>query len=142
MLGDEVSDAGERTPAEIRRVYEERLREVLEAVGVETALEATSADRETITELLAGGSPSITVEDAAAILALDGERPDGETIAAEARDALLLGMATAVLDVETLSSGIDAELEPKEIQQKIEGRFPMTLAEYARLHQYIAARTA
>jgi len=39
-----------------------------------------------------------------------------------------------------LASGIDAQLEPKEIQQKIEGRYPMTLSEYAVLHSYIESQ--
>jgi hypothetical protein len=49
-------------------------------------------------------------------------------------------MTTAVLDVEAVQSGIDDRLEAKEIQMKIEGRFPVTLAEYALLQQFIESR--
>jgi hypothetical protein len=43
------------------------------------------------------------------------------------------------MDVDALASGLDDDMDPKEIQQKIEGRAPMTLAEYARIVRYIQA---
>lgn len=141
MIRGAFPDAGEQTPAELRAAYEAVLAETVERVGVEAVLENTDLDRETVESLTAGDSPTITLEEAAAILALDEERPSAGEIAAEARDVLLLGMTTAVLDVETLSSGVDGALEPKEIQQKVEGRYPMTLQEYATLHRYIAQRS-
>ena len=88
--------------------------------------------------LLDGGDPDVTLEEAASILSVREESPDGETIAVLARDELLMGMTTAVLDVEAVESGIDGELEAREIQSKVEGRFPMTLREFALLHQYIS----
>jgi hypothetical protein len=42
-----------------------------------------------------------------------------------------------VLDVEAVEAGISGRLEAKEIQQKIEGRQPMTVGEYALLFQFI-----
>jgi len=79
----------------------------------------------------------VTLEDAAAVLSTAEDAPDGGTIATIARDELLMGMTTAVLDVEAVESGIDGELEAREIQSKIEGRFPMTLREFALLYQHI-----
>lgn len=140
MIRGEFADAGERTPEELRSRYESLLAETIDRVGVETVTDETAVDRETVEALVAGESPAVTVEEAAAILALDDERPPADAVAAEARDILLLGMTTAVLDVETLAAGVDGALEPKEIQQKVEGRFPMTLAEYATLHQHIEQR--
>ena len=140
MLRGEFEDAGERAPEELQRAYEARMAEVVEAVGVDETIEETGLDRGTVETLVAGESPEIELTDAAAVLALAEDRPPADAIAAEARDILLMGMTTAVLDVETLSSGVDGQLEPKEIQQKIEGRFPMTVAEYALLHQYIEQR--
>ncbi|MFB6077068.1 MAG: DUF5791 family protein, partial [Candidatus Nanohaloarchaea archaeon] len=61
-------------------------------------------------------------------------------IEAEARDILLMGMTAAVVDVDRLASAIDGEMEPKEIQQKVEGRQDMTVAEYARLHHELEAQ--
>jgi hypothetical protein len=43
----------------------------------------------------------------------------------------------AVLDVEAIAAGLDDELEPKEIHGKVEGRYPMSLDEYAMVHRYI-----
>jgi hypothetical protein len=80
----------------------------------------------------------LAVADAAAILSLEEGRPDATAIRQEALDDVLLGMTTAVLDVEAVESGIDGRMEAKEIQQKVEGRFPMTVAEYAVLHRFIA----
>ncbi|MCU4801068.1 DUF5791 family protein [Halobacteria archaeon HArc-gm2] len=140
MIRGEFPDAGERTPEELRRGYEALLAETIDQVGVETVAEETVLDRETVESLEAGDSPEVTLEEATAVLALDEDRPSADAVAAEARDILLMGMTTAVLDVETLASGVDGALEPKEIQQKVEGRFPMTLAEYALLHQYIEQR--
>ena len=79
----------------------------------------------------------MTLEEAATVLALETDTPDADTIATLARDELLMGMMTAVLDVEAVESGIDGELEAREIQSKVEGRYPMTLREFALLYQFI-----
>jgi len=138
MLRGEFADAGETTPGELLSAYGRVLRETLEANGAEGS---PDVDADAISAVREGNTGSLSLTDAASILALDPGRPDGEAIAAEARDILLMGMTKAVLDVETLASAVDDELGPKEIQQKIEGRFPMTLSEYAVLHHTIAART-
>ena len=80
--------------------------------------------------------------EAAAILAAAEDRPTADAIAAEARDILLMGMTTAVMDVDSVASELGGDLEPKEIQQKVEGRQPISLREYALLHQELAARGA
>ena len=138
MLRGEFEDAGETTPGELLSAYGRVLQETLEASAAE---ERAEIDADAIRGVREEDPGALSLTDAASILALDPDRPDGETIAAEARDVLLMGMTTAVLDVETLASAVDDELDPKEIQQKIEGRFPMTLSEYALLHHTIAART-
>ncbi|MFC7057681.1 DUF5791 family protein [Halovenus salina] len=110
---------------------------VIKMVGRGTVAEEVEVDEAVLSALVAGESPEVTLETAAEILALDDELPDADSIAAEARDILLMGMSIAVLDVEAVASGLDDEMEPKEIQQKTEGRFPMTLDEYALVHNYI-----
>lgn len=140
MIRGEFADAGERTPEELLSGYETVLAETIDQVGIDDVVSNTDLEQETAEALVAGESPEVTLEAAAAVVALDDDRPPADAIAAEARDILLMGMTTAVLDVETLASGVDGALEPKEIQQKIEGRFPMTLDEYAMLHQYIEQR--
>ncbi|MFC7019960.1 MULTISPECIES: DUF5791 family protein [Haloarcula] len=137
MLRAEFPDAGERTAEELLAAYEAVLADTVESVGVERVVEATGLDPETVEAVGAGDAADLSLSDAAAVLATDPERPDADAIQAEAQDILLMGMTTAVMDVESLASGIDDAMEPKEIQQKIEGRHPMTVAEYAVLHQHI-----
>jgi len=140
MLRGEFADAGGSTPEELLSAYRCRLEEPIDDGGVDAVARELGVDRDLVAALASGNRPEVTLEQAAAILATDGSLPDAETIAAEARDMLLMGMSTAVLDVEAIQSGIDAEMEAKEIQQKVEGRQAMTLAEYARLHQFIESR--
>jgi len=140
MLRDAVDSPGERSPEQLREAYDELLVETVRAVGPETVATDSAIDWEHLDALLAGKSPPFTLQDATAILAADENRPDAETLAAEARDILLLGMSMAVLDVEALASGIDDQMQPKEIQQKVEGRQPMPLDEYAVLHSYIESQ--
>jgi len=137
MLRGRFESAGELSPEELQEAYEDALAETVEHVGVETVAEQSGVDEKRLRALTAAESPELTLEEATAILGTDAELPDAETIEAEARDILLMGMSVAVLDVEAIASGINDELEPKEIQQKAEGRFPMTIGEYALLHSYI-----
>ncbi|WP_232687342.1 DUF5791 family protein [Halobacterium zhouii] len=139
MLADEIADPEDVTPEELRTEYEAALASVVEREGVEAAAEASGVDAERLDALVAGESPEFTVEEAASVLALSEEWPDAEGIVLEVRDNLMLQMSSAVMDVDSLAAGIDTDLGPKEIQQKIEGRQPMTLAEYARIHQHVAS---
>jgi hypothetical protein len=141
MLRGEFPSAGEREAESLRAAYDDALATTVTEVGAQTVVERTNVDEEQLNALLAGESPTLSLTEAASVLATDPDRPDAETIAAEARDILLMGMTTAVLDVEAVSSGIEGALEPKEIQQKVEGRFPMDLDEYALLHSFIEGRT-
>ncbi len=140
MLRGRFESAGEMSPAELRAAYDDQLVTTIEAVGQETVAEEVDIQPETLDALIEGESPEITLETAAEILALDDGLPDAESITAEAQDILLMGMSIAVLDVEAVASGINDAMEPKEIQQKAEGRFPMTLDEYALVHGYIESR--
>lgn len=140
MIRGAFESAGELDPSELREAYDEVLAEAIESVGVAEATEQTDVDSGTVQAIVDGESPELSLEDAAILLALDPDRPDAESIAVEARDILLMGMSAAVLDVEALASGIDDALEPKSIQGKIEGRYPMTLDEYALVHGHIESR--
>jgi len=48
-----------------------------------------------------------------------------------------MGMTNAVVDVEALARGVDGDIEARELQAKVEGRFPMTLREFADVHRYL-----
>jgi hypothetical protein len=140
MLRGQFESAGETTPQRLREAYDELLAATVRQVGAPTVATESGVDEETLVALVDGESPDLSLEEAASILAADPDRPDAETLLAEARDVLLMGMSTAVLDVEAVASGIDDALEPKEIQQKAEGRHPMLLDEYALLHSFIESR--
>lgn len=143
MIHDVAADPGSLTKSELCQRYEAELQATIEEMGEETVAEQSGIDRERIGEIAAGREDSSDMElmDAASILAVQEGMPDAESIAMEARDVLLMGMTTAVLDVDTLESEVDGQLDAKEIQQKIEGRFSMTLAEYALLQQAIEGRS-
>lgn len=142
MFHELVADAGELTPEELHAHYAAELAAIVDEHGVETVAEQSGVDAATVEALRESEAPDLTLEEAAAVLAVRDGTPDAGTVAASSRDALLLGMTSAVLDVEALSSGIDGELEPREIQSKVEGRFPITLREFALVHQFIQSRIA
>lgn len=139
MLYDEIEDPESVSPPELRAEYLSELAEVTDELGVDAVAERSGVDRETVEAVAAGEEPTIELADAAAILATDDETPPEDAILLETRDHLLMGMTTAVLDVDTIAADMD-DMDAKQIQQKIEGRAPITLAEYARLHRYIAER--
>lgn len=111
---------------------------MVEEVGVGTVAERTDIEETTLTALRDGVSPEMTVEEAAAILALRDAWPDADTLLLELRDSMMLRMSSAVMDVDALAMATDLNLGPTEIQQRIEGRHPMTLAEYAAVVYAIA----
>jgi len=137
MLRGEFPDAGEQSPDELLAAYGSVLSATVDRLGVDSVVEATGLDRATVEAVADSDVSDLSLETAAGVLATDPDRPDAGTVQAEAQDILLMGMTTAVLDVEAVASGIDEAMDAKEIQQKIEGRYPITLAEYARLHSYI-----
>jgi len=140
MFHEVVDDPGSKTPAELHERYEAELLGVLERHGIGEVVAASSVEAAALQALEGGESPDLTLEEAASVLAVLDDTPDAETIATMSRDALLMGMTTAVLDVEAVESGIGGELEAREIQSKVEGRFPMTLREFALLQQYIESK--
>ncbi|SFL02357.1 hypothetical protein SAMN04487950_2008 [Halogranum rubrum] len=143
MLYDAADDPETLSTDELLATYAAELRTVVDDVGVDTVVAETDLDRGTV-EAVADEDVStvsdLTVEEAAAILAVSEEYPDERGIVLEVRDHLLMGMTTAVLDVDTIAANIDVDLTGQEVQQAIEGRTPMTLAEFAAIHGLIAER--
>ncbi|MFB6111048.1 MAG: DUF5791 family protein [Halobacteriaceae archaeon] len=105
---------------------------------MDTAAGETSIAEARLRALAAGDRIDLTLEEAAQVLALTDEWPDAETLLIEVRDTLMLRMSSAVLDVDALAAEIDADLGPTALQQRIEGRHPMTLEEYADVVHAIA----
>lgn len=127
------------TPAQLRAEYDGMLAAILESVGIDSAAAETDVPCDALEVAAAGESPSLSLEDAASIAALDPDEPDAETIEIEACEHLLLGMTTAVLDVESLAAEVPLDLDPKEIQQKLERRAPMTFEEFVHIQHAIAS---
>lgn len=137
MFHELVENPGDRSPEELYERYVDELRAAIETAGIDDVAAETDVDEETLRALVDGDDAEVTLEEAASILAANDGNRDPDEIETVSRDALLMGMSMAVLDVEALASGIGGELEPREIQSKAEGRFPMTLREFALLYQYI-----
>ncbi|MFC4436785.1 MULTISPECIES: DUF5791 family protein [Natrialbaceae] len=125
------------TPADLRAEYESDLASIVGRHGVETAAERTSVDRETLEAVRDEASPALSLEAAAEIQALEEDEPDAETIVTMACEHLLLGMSSAVLDVDSVESYLEIDLDAKEVQQKIERRAPMSLEEYVHVQHVI-----
>lgn len=139
MLQDLVDRPGERAPAELASAYRDALGAIVEEAGPEAVADAVDGlDGDALASLVKGEAVEMTLEEAAAILAVREDIP-ADALAAEARDELLLGMTTAVLDVDTIAANLDG-LSAKEVQQRVEGRAEMTLAEFAGLQSFIASR--
>ena len=126
------------SPAALRAEYENDLATIVDQRGPAAVAAETDLEQDTLEEIAAGNSTDLTLEEAAQIQALADGEPDPATIVTMALEHLLLGMSTAVLDVEALESQVDLDLEAKEIQQKIESRAPMSLGEFVHV-QYVIA---
>jgi len=137
MLHTVAEDRSEPSPATLQTAYFDQLRAVVESAGTEQVAAESGVDAETVDALTGGDEPTLTVEEAAAILAVDDGNPDAEAIVFEVRDHLLLGMTTAVLDVDTIAANIEVDLTGQEVQQAIEGRIEMTLEELAAIQSVI-----
>lgn len=138
MLHEVAADAGTE-PDTLQEAYEMLVREAVAASGTERVAAETAVDAGTAEAIADGDVPTLTVEEAAAVLALTHER-DAAAIEAELQDHLLLGMTTAVLDVDTIAGAIDMDLTGQEVQQALEGRTKMTLAQLAEIQGVIEAR--
>lgn len=129
------------TPTALQTEYAEELAAILEGIDLETAAAETGIDRDRLEALLEDESPDLELEEVAEIQALADGEPDAETIVEMACDNLLLGMTTAVLDVEAVAADLDLDLDPKEVQQKIERRAPMSFEEFVHIQHVIASAT-
>ena len=135
-----ADDVAELTPEALGIQYEAALAEIVDRVGSEETAERTDLDRERLSVLVDGGSPALTIEEVASILALDPDEPSAEAVHAELLDRLMIDMTTAVVDVETVAANVEGDRSPTEVQQQVEGRAPMTLETYARVRHFLASR--
>lgn len=139
MLAERIEAPAETSPEELLARYEAELAAVVESVGTEAIAAATGLEVDAVEAVGAGDAADLDLRDAAAILALREESPDADTLLATVRDHLLLGMSSAVLTVDHIAADVEGDLDPKEVQGMVEGRHPMSLLEYARIHHYVAS---
>jgi len=137
MLHDAADQFSDPSPSALRAAYTDSLQSAIDAVGIGTVADETDLETDRLDAVLADGAADLTVEEAAAVLAVDPDEPDADAIVFELRDHLLMGMTTAVLDVDTIAANIDADLTGQEVQQAIEGRTEMTLAQLAAIQSAI-----
>ncbi|AHF98843.1 hypothetical protein HALLA_08180 [Halostagnicola larsenii XH-48] len=129
------------SPAELRAEYDDDLAQVLETRGLEHVSMLTGIDEDRLESIGTAEPPSLSLEEAAQIQSQGSDDPDPETIETMACEHLLLGMSTAVLDVDAVESELEIDLDPKEIQQKIERRAPMSFDEYVHVQHTIVSNT-
>lgn len=134
MILTEPVDPDEISLAELLERYRAAIVEALDDANPA----ATETLDGTAIEAARSGNPAAIPLEVAAVILGQAEGLDPETAQSTVRDHLLLAMSGAVMDVEALARAVDADLEPGEVQAKVEGRLPMTLDEYARLHHAIA----
>lgn len=138
MLEEPIDAPGETSPEELLARYSTALADVVESRGPERVVEETDLDPAAIEAVESGDAAGLDLRDAAAILALREGSPDAAAILAAVHDQLLLAMSSAMLDVDRIAADVGGDMDAKEVHAKVEGRQPMTLAEYARLHHYVA----
>jgi hypothetical protein len=125
-------------PSALLTAFEAMLNEAIDALDRADG-EEIPPDPATIEAIDDDDAASLTVEEAAAVLAAAGGR-EADVLVAELRDHLLMGMATAVIDVDTIAASIDADLTGQEVQQVLEGRAAMTLDQLAEVMAVIETR--
>lgn len=135
-----TADPGTADPAAVVDSYLAALADVVREVGVDRVVAESGVDEAVVAALASGDAPSLSLSDVAAILAMRDGSPDADTIRRDALDDLLFGMTTAVLDVDAVAANVDLDVSPKGVQQRLEGRTPMTLWEYAHVKSFVAGR--
>ncbi|OYR58541.1 DUF5791 family protein [Halorubrum halodurans] len=140
--GREGEDGEEVEAAALLAAFETMLADAIdemETADRDGVGDGASLDPATVEAVGDGDAANLTVEEAAAVLAVAADR-DADVLVAELRDHLLMGMATAVLDVDTIAASIDADLTGQEVQQVLEGRAAMTLDQLAEVMAVIETR--
>lgn len=137
MIHELVDSPGERDPEDLHDEYRRELAAIVEETGVARAAKETGIEEARVSNL---AEAELELSEAAAVLSLKEDRPDAEAIEQETLDHLLLGMTTAVLDVDALAANVSLDRSATAIQQRIEGRTPMTLREFAHVHAFIESR--
>jgi hypothetical protein len=139
MTLQEVSREDTEDPTLIRQAYKNTLQEAITQAGADTIASETTVEADRIAAITDGNIGDLRLRQAAEIAAVRSDMA-ADTIIAEIRDDLLMGMATAVLDVDTVAAKTDLDLTGQEIQQALEGRTRMTMTELSSIQAVISTR--
>jgi hypothetical protein len=132
-------DADDVTPKVLLASFERLVSEAMAEAGHDQIVEEAGVESAAVEAAASGDVAALRLEDAAAIATVSTDR-DADAVVAELRDHLLMGMATAVLDVDTIAAAIDTDLTGQEVQQTLEGRAAMTLDQLAEIAAVIEQR--
>ncbi|WP_424013996.1 DUF5791 family protein [Halorubrum xinjiangense] len=133
-------DADEPAAADLLAAFEAMVTEAAASVGPDRLIGEIGLTEADATAVRDGDVAALSLADGAAVLAAANPDRDADAMVVEVRDHLLMGMATAVLDVDALAAKIDADLTGQEVQQALEGRSAMTLGQLAEILAVIERR--
>jgi hypothetical protein len=133
-------DADEPAAADLLAAFEAMVTEAAGDVGTDRLVGEIGLTEASASAVRDGDAATLPLADAAAVLAAANPERDADAIVAEVRDHLLMGMATAVLDVDAIAAKIDADLTGQEVQQALEGRTALTLGQLAEILAVIERR--
>ncbi|WP_434520836.1 DUF5791 family protein [Halorubrum sp. AS12] len=133
-------DADEPAAADLLAAFEALVSEAASGFETDRLVGEIGLAEADATAVRDGEIEGIAVADAAAVLAAANPDRDADAMVAEVRDHLLMGMATAVLDVDAIAAKIDADLTGQEVQQALEGRTTMTIGQLAEILAVIERR--
>ncbi|MCT9095823.1 DUF5791 family protein [Haloarchaeobius sp. HME9146] len=143
MFHEQRMDVSGLSPADLEAEYAEDLAAVVDSVGIDTVVGSTGLDKSSVKALAEGDLPEdFSLEEAAEVQSLADGVADPETVVTMACEHLLLGMTTGVMDIETVAADLDGslDLDPTEVQQKIERRAPMSFHEFVHIQHVIASK--
>ena len=133
-------DADEPAAADLLAAFEALVSEAAASVGSDRLVTEVGLSEASASAVRDGDVGTLPLADAVAVLAAANPDRDADAMTAEVRDHLLMGMATAVLDVDTIAAKIDADLTGQEVQQALEGRTALTLGQLAEILAVIERR--
>lgn len=131
--------AGSVTTDVLLTAFESLVGDAVREAGTAHIRDETELSDAVVRAMERGDVADCTVRDSAVVLGATTDR-DADAIVAELRDHLLIGMATAVLDVDTIAASIETDLTGQEVQQALEGRTQMTLEQLAEISAVIEQR--
>lgn len=143
MLYDALADPDGATAADLLAAYADELAAAVDGVDASTVAAETGVDESTVAAVAdhdLDALATVRLTDAAAILEAE-EGISADDIDAEVRDHLMMGMVTAILDVDTIAAEIDADLTGQEVQRMLEGRTRLTLGDLAEMQALIVERS-